>query len=474
MSDQTPSAPQTDAEKQAAPAPKPTPKPRPMPGPRPSAVQAAAPAAAAAAPQQADRTAALAEARKHGRVDEDGTVYLTAGVAERAVGQYPDADAEAALDYYAAKYLDLVDGAAVLEERLAAGAPAQEIRSAAAARREQLADAKVVGDVSALDARLAELETAAQAAEGEQRAAREAAKEAGRAERIAVVEEAEALAAQDPDRIRWNDTSARIRELFDRWKRAQAEHPKLPRSEDQALWKRFSAARSTLDRGRREFFAARDTRSAEGKRIKEKLVARAEELSTSTDWRTTGGKYRDLMQEWKAAPRAGRKDDDALWARFRAAQDVFFAARDAENEKIDAGYRENLVVKERLLAEAQALLPITDPEAAKAALRPIQSAWEEAGRVPRADVSRIEGGLREVERALAEAEDEQWKRTNPENRARTSGALSQLEEAIAGLEADVEKAKASGDADALKRAESALEARRAWYDQLKQTAEELG
>ena len=179
------------------------------------------------------------------------------------------------------------------------------------------------------------------------------------------------------------------------------------------------------------------------------------------------------MDEWKAAPRAGRKDDDALWARFRAAQDVFFDARTAANELIDEEYRGNLAVKEELLVEAQALLPITDLQTAKTALRGIQDRWEDAGRVPRGDMNRVEGGLRAVEQALADAEQAEWDRTNPETRARTSGMLAQLQDAIGELEADLEAARASGSADRIARAEEALAARRAWYDQIAQTAAEL-
>ncbi len=52
------------------------------------------------------------------------------------------------------------------------------------------------------------------------------------------------------------------------------------------------------------------------------------------------------MDRWKAAGRLSRKDDDALWARFRAAQDVFFATRTAANSAQDEEYRGNLTVKE--------------------------------------------------------------------------------------------------------------------------------
>ena len=88
------------------------------------------------------------------------------------------------------------------------------------------------------------------------------------------------------------------------------------------LWKRFSSARTQFDRHRRQFFSQLDQAQSEAKRIKEALIAEAEALSSSVDWSRTSSAYRELMNRWKAAPRASRKEDDALWARFRAAQQV--------------------------------------------------------------------------------------------------------------------------------------------------------
>ena len=76
--------------------------------------------------------------------------------------------------------------------------------------------------------------------------------------------------------------------------------------------------------------------------------------------------------------------------------------------------------------------------------------------------------------AVAAAEDAEWKRTDPETRNRTSGMLAQLEAAIAGLEDDLARAEASGDEKRIAEARTALEARRAWYDQVSRTAEQLG
>jgi len=152
---------------------------------------------------------------------------------------------------------------------------------------------------------------------------------------------------------------------------------------------------------------------------------------------------------------------------------VFFTNRQAANDEIDQEYSANLTVKEALLVEANAILPVKDLAAAKKALQSIRDRWEEAGKVPRGDMGRIEAGLRKVEDAVRNAEEEQWQRSNPERKARTNSALSQLESAIAGLQDDLAKAEKTGDQRKIKAAQEALEARQAWLDQIQRSASEL-
>jgi len=290
------------------------------------------------------------------------------------------------------------------------------------------------------------------------------------AERTAIVEQAEAIAATDPARLQWRPAGDQLRELLDTWKKAQGSGPRLDRATEESLWKRFSHARTTFDRERRHHFAQLEASNNAAKATKEAIVAEAQALVGSTDWGATSAAYRDLMTRWKAAGRAARNVDDALWAQFRAAQDQFFAARDEANAQIDAEYSANLQVKLALLTEAEALVPIKDLAAAKQTLRSIQSRWEAAGKVPRAEVQRVEGRLRAVESAVREQEDAQWRRANPETRARAEGLAAQLVAAIAKLEEDLEKATASGDAKKIDEARNALHTRQAWLSQAEQAA----
>src|SRR5208282_5883905 len=114
-------------------------------------------------------------------------------------------------------------------------------------------------------------------------------------------------------------------------------------------------------------------------------------------------------------------------------------------------------VKEQLLAEAQALLPVTDLRAARATLRSIQERWEQAGPVPRDSREQLESGLRRVEDAVRRAEENQWRKSNPEALARAEGTVNQLRAAITSLEAQLARARERGDQSAISKAEEAIE-----------------
>ncbi|MFF2317310.1 DUF349 domain-containing protein [Arthrobacter sp. NPDC058097] len=471
-------SPQPKAEEKT-PAPSPAPSPRPTPAPRPAPTPAAFAArpkagpAATVTPVQAPPATSLAEAARWGRVEGDGHVFLTIDGEEHPVGQYPDVSNDEALAYFARKYDDVVAQIVLLEQRVASKAPTTDMQKTVTHLREQLAERNMVGDIRSAEGRLDTLSTQITELEKAEKAQHDAVRAAELAAREAIVAEAEAISGTDPAQVQWKTSSARMNELFESWKAAQKSGVRLGRSNEDALWKRFRAARTVFDRHRRAYFSQLDSNNSAAKAAKEKLIAEAEALSSSTDWGFAAGEYRRLMDDWKASPRASRKDDDALWARFRAAQDVFFSSRQAANDEIDQEYAANLKVKEALLEEASSIVPVKDIAAAKKALQSIHDRWEEAGKVPRADMGRIEAGLRRIEDAVRQAEDEKWQRSNPETKARTNSALSQLESAIAGLKEDLADAEKAGDQRKIKAAREALEARQAWLDQIQRSASEL-
>jgi hypothetical protein len=402
-----------------------------------------------------------------GRVDADGTVYVRTADGERVIGSWAAGSPEEALAFYRRKFESLETEVTLIEQRIAATeiAPAQA-QSTVQRLLKSLPDASALGDLDGLRTRLEALTGAVDARREEAKAAREKARTEARDVKERIVAEAEHIAAEA---THWKASGERMAELLEEWKAA----PHADRSIEAVLWKRLSAARNSFTKRRKAYFASLEA-EREGVRVrKEKLVEEAEALSDSTDWGGTSSVYRDLMRQWKEAGRAGRDDEADLWKRFRDAQDKFFAARSEVFAAKETELRANAGVKEQLLAEAQALLPVTDWRAARSALRGIQERWEQAGPVPRESRDGLEGGLRKVEDAVKRAEDNQWKRSNPEAVARAQGTVDQLRTAISTLESQLAKAQARGDQSGIRKAEEAIAARRSWLAEAERTLAEF-
>jgi hypothetical protein len=393
-------------------------------------------------------------------------VSVREGDGWRVVGQYPDGTADEALAYYQRKFSDLASEVTLLEVRhRRGGASAADLRATARALHAKLPDAAAVGNLAALDARIVALtEALAEATASEAAASRQAVDEAVRA-RTELVEKAEALAARDPRSVQWKQASADLTSLFDQWQSQQQNGPRLPKSTGQQLWKRFRDARATVDKHRREFYAELDESHKGARDQKARLVERAEALAPKGEDGIAA--YRELLDQWKTAGRAGKKADDALWARFKAAGDALYSAR-GEREAADAeASREKIESKRALLEEARVVADERDLVKARSALTAIQRQWDDIGRVFPRDKERVlDDDLRKIEQALRSREEIDWKRNNPETKARANDMTRQLTEAIEKLEDELAAAKASGDKASIAKASEALDARRAWLNAL--------
>ena len=239
----------------------------------------------------------------------------------------------------------------------------------------------------------------------------------------------------------WRATTERFKALVERWK----ELPHFDREAEQQQWQRLSAARSAFDKARRTHFAALDKEHAAATAAKEKLIAEAEALSNSTDWNATTQAYRDLMDKWKRAGFAGKPADDKLWKRFRAAQDTFFAARKATLDERDSEQKSNLTAKRQLVVAAEALLPVKDPKAARRDFRRLQGEFAAIGHVPRPDKPKLDARLRKVDDAIKSAEQDQWRKSDPERNARAQSMVAAYERSVAALEQRLAKARANGE-----------------------------
>ena len=397
-----------------------------------------------------------------GRVDADNNVFVTDNGVERKVGQYAAGDSEQALAFYTVRYADLEAQVRILEQRLKSGVEAKNLKAAFDAITKELVEPNVVGDIQWLRARVALVapkiaEQAAAKAEENKAAIAEAIKV-----REAIVLKAEALASTDPAKTIWKVATVELNALFVQWQANQKSSPRLPKAEADALWKRFSAARTKVEAAKRAFFAASDAANKATKATKLALVEKAEALADKGADAIVD--YRKLLDAWKAAGRSNSKLDDALWARFKAAGDTIYAAKGEQIAVASASQAEAFAAKIALLEEIKSIDPEGDLQGAKKLLAGIQDRWDKAGKVSRDQFGATEDKLKAIEARVRKAEAEHWKANDPAAKARKDDVTIKLEEAIAKLQKELDAVTPKGDKKKIAEITESIAARKAWLE----------
>ncbi|MEU2348630.1 DUF349 domain-containing protein [Modestobacter sp. NPDC049651] len=392
-----------------------------------------------------------------GRVDEEGTVYVRTTAGERAVGSWQAGEPAEGLAHFGRRYDDLATEVSLLEARLAAhtGNP-NEIKTKADELAEQILTAAAVGDLDHLADRARAISSMAETAVAANRAKRAEQRAVQVARKEALAAEAEQIAAESNQ---WKAAGDRLKAIVEEWRTIKG----IDRKTDEALWHRFAAARDAFGRRRGQHFAELDKQRGEARAQKQELIAEAERLSTSTEWGPTSAAMRSLMDRWKAVPRTGRDTDDDLWKKFRAAQDVFFAARTASDKVRNSEQEANQRQKEELLAEAEQLDPAN--RGAQNQLRKLLERYDAIGHVPRGVMRELEDRMRAVEEKFRGAGEASRPRVQPEN-----PLLASMRAAVTKAEDQLAKAQASGNAKRVSEAEANLATRREWLAEAEKAA----
>jgi hypothetical protein len=399
------------------------------------------------------------------RVDEDGNVFVVDVNGERLIGQYPDVTPEEAIAFFERKFNDTNSSLVIIEQRLKRKASTKELTESLKKVQKAVEEKTGIGNYEALQVRIDAIHQEIKLLAETESAEKTLAVEKARADREHIVTEIEKLAAQDPAKIQWKKTTADVDALFASWQNLQKTGPRLPKTEADELWKRFRTARQTLDKLRRNFFASLDSQSKEAKSVKEQLISQAEKLDATSS--SSVAAYRELLEKWKKAPRAGKKTDDALWDRFKACGDKLYQAKKEADTAEDESYAGNLDVKLGILAEAEKLTSSEDPVSARAELNNLQKKWEKAGKVPRAHFKSTEDRMKKVELAVKKLEEKHWQDSNPEKIARSEGLAGQIEEKIDKLTVDLLIAKKENNVSQIAEIESAISTQKEWLDVLK-------
>lgn len=170
-----------------------------------------------------------------------------------------------------------------------------------------------------------------------------------------------------------------MKALMAKWK----EVGPVPKEHKEAVWNRFSTARQRFYDRRRKYFEQLDRERQANLAAKRQLVARAQALSSSTDWKATGEEMKRLMARWKATGPAPREHEEAVWGAFQKARQAFYDRRSRHFEAKDRELARNLEAKESLCREAERLASASDPYDAVTAYKALQARWKGIGHVPR-------------------------------------------------------------------------------------------
>jgi phage repressor protein C with HTH and peptisase S24 domain len=185
----------------------------------------------------------------------------------------------------------------------------------------------------------------------------------------------------------WKSTGEEMKRLMTDWK---ANCRPLPRESADSLWDRFQSARQKFYDRRTAYFDAQEKERQANKRHAESLIARAQALSGSTDWKSTGEEMKRLMTDWKANCRPlPRESADSLWDRFQSARQKFYDRRNDHFDAVNRERQDNLREKERLIDRMEGLIYSSDKRSARAEAKDLQSEWKRIGPIPREENDRV-------------------------------------------------------------------------------------
>jgi ribosomal protein S17E len=403
-----------------------------------------------------------------GRVDEENNVYVFDNGSERKVGQYPGVSMQEALAYFERKFSELEANVRILEQRVKSKADAASISKAAQKLSADLAEPAAVGNIQELRDRVASITPSIEQMKKDKSEASEKAALQVLATRRDIAAKAQELAEKDPKKTQWKAASAQMNELFEKWQQSQKDAPRISRKDSEPIWKTFSQARTKFEANKRAFFSALSAESKNVRAKKTALVTQAEALvAKGAD---SASEYRKLLDQWKLSGRSQGAQDDQLWERFKAAGDSIYAVRKEVIAKESVEFKANYEAKLLIIAEAEKLDPLANLAEAKKQLLLIQNRYDKAGKVPKDKIRETDDRMRAVDKKIKDAEQENWRKSDPAAIERTNGVLSQLEQSIAKLELELKDAEAANDSSKIQKAKEALEARKSWLTVVKQNA----
>ncbi len=191
-------------------------------------------------------------------------------------------------------------------------------------------------------------------------------------------EEAEKLDAEEDIILAFK----RLQNLHDEWRQAGP----VAKEVRESIWIRFKDASAVINKKYQTFFEERKAREAANEAAKTALCEKVEALDFTTlknftAWEEMTKTILAAQEEWKTIGFASRKQNNALFARFRAVCDKFFTEKGEYYRAVKDELAANLAKKIALCERAEALKDSTDWRKTADALVALQKEWKTVGTV---------------------------------------------------------------------------------------------
>ena len=191
----------------------------------------------------------------------------------------------------------------------------------------------------------------------------------------------------------WNALSKQIEEIQKEWRTIGY----ASRKENQKIYDRFRAACDKFYEKKRVFYSDFKDSMNDNMEKKLSLIEQAEALKSSTDWKKATDQFIALQKQWKEVGAVPRKKSEALWKKFRAACDEFFAERDKQAKPENQFYA-NLKAKKALIEEIKAFVS-DDPQLLKDAMASFDERFKAIGFVPFKEKDAVQQAFKEAMQA---------------------------------------------------------------------------
>ena len=199
-------------------------------------------------------------------------------------------------------------------------------------------------------------------------------------QKVALCEQAEALLLE-PSVV---EAFHKLQKLHDEWR----ETGPVANEYKEALWERFKAASSRINKQHQEHFEALKAEQVKNLGLKTELCVATEELAaqpltTRKEWNRASDRLLEIQKTWKTIGFAPKKDNNRIYERFRTACDRFFEAKRQFYAGVKAEMEHNLQLKLELCEAAESLSGSEEWKKATDELIALQARWKQIGAVAR-------------------------------------------------------------------------------------------